>query len=282
MAALAEDSLQAPAPAAGYIRALDGAPLYCVHHAAAPILNPHRRYFPVVIVPPLFEERKSAYATLRRLAERLALNGHAAMRFDFRGGGESGGAAGLRRWRHLSEDVAVVRKTLARLSGARDSVLLGLRMGGTLALLETLRVGGEAVLALAPVVSGSAQARLWKMRSKIRAELTQENAGGEAARPGSKDDGVFDFDGYEIGRAFLDDLSQVDLLKAVHALSCPGRILQLSHRTEFSAETIALQKVLGARAKSVCLRVEPFWDKVDDVDTRPLEDAVLQALHELG
>ena len=93
---------------------------------------------------------------------------------------------------------------------------------------------------------------------------------------------MLDFDGYEIGRAFLEDLSQIDLMKQGHALSCPGRILQLSHRTELSSETIALQKILGSRAKSVCLRIEPIWDKVDDVDTRPLEDAALQALHEMG
>ena len=31
-------------------------------------------------------------------------------------------------------------------------------------------------------------------------------------------------------------------------------------------------------AASECLRIEAFWDKVDDVDTRPMEDAVLKWL----
>ena len=152
----------------GYFKALDGSPLYGVYHAPG---QKNDRALPVVICPSLFEERKSAYAPLRRLALRLSAAGHAVMRFDYRGSGESGGAGASRRWQHLREDVAVARKTLAKLAGKRDSVLLGLRLGATLALQETQRVGGEAVIALAPVARGAAQVRLWKMRSKIRAEL---------------------------------------------------------------------------------------------------------------
>ena len=200
------------------------------------------------------------------------------MRFDFRGGGESGGDPTQRRWQHLAEDVAVVRKTLARLSNSRDSILLGLRLGATLALQETLRAGGEAVVALAPVVSGAAQVRLWKMRSKIRAELTRENSGA-AEQSASETHSTLDFDGYEVGRPFFDDVAGIDLLKNPGRLSCPGLLMQLSHRAELSSETKSLQHALGSRARGACLRIEPFWDKVDDVDTRPIEDSVLQFLN---
>src|SRR5205814_10203020 len=65
--------------------------------------------------------RKSGYAALRRMAERLAAAGHAALRFDYRGSGESGGDPAKRCWQNLAEDCAMARKVLARLSGKRDA-----------------------------------------------------------------------------------------------------------------------------------------------------------------
>ena len=261
----------------GYVKALDGAPLYAAYHAAAP--GQPERALPLVIVPPLFEERKSAYAPLRRLALRLAGAGHAVLRFDYRGSGESGGDGNRRRWQHLAEDVAVARKTLARLAGKRDAALLGLRLGATLALQGTIRAGGEAVIALAPVVNGAAQVRLWKMRATIRAELTGEPPGPNAAAAAA-DDSALDFDGYDVHPAFFEDVAAINLPRDLGALSCPGRIVQVSHRTEPAAENTELLKTLGSRAKLDCLRLEPFWDKLDDVDTAPLEERILKALSE--
>ena len=260
----------------GYVKALDGSPLYAAYHAAAEVSGTHSRFFPVVIAPPLFEERKSAYAPLRRLAVKLAAAGHACLRFDYRGSGESGGDPAKRRWQHLAEDLSVARKTLARLSGKRDSVLLGLRTGATLALQETIRAGGEGVIALAPVIKGAGQVRLWKMRSKIRAELTSEGA--KADKGSAATDGVLDFDGFEVNPAFFDDVAAIDLVKDLGRLSCPGLVIQLSHREDAAPESTQLLETLGSRAKLQCLRMEPFWDKLDDVDTGPLDAKVLEAV----
>ncbi|HYG76790.1 MAG TPA: alpha/beta fold hydrolase [Planctomycetota bacterium] len=261
----------------GYIKALDGSPLYCAYHPAAAVANPQSRLFPVVIAPPLFEERKSAYAPLRRLAVKLAAAGHAVMRFDYRGSGESGGDPAARRWEHLAEDVASVRKTLARLSGKRDSVLLGLRMGATLALQESIRAGGEGVVALAPLIKGAAQVRLWKMRSKIRAELTVAESGTQKSSTPAPA-GIIDFDGYDVHPGFFDAIASIDLVKDLGRLSCPGLVMQLSHRAEPAPETEQLMATLGPRAKLECVRMEPFWDKLDDVDTAAVDEAVLRAV----
>lgn len=261
----------------GYIEALDGSPLYAAYHPAEGEGPPK---LPVVIAPPLFEERKSAYGTLNKLAGRLAAAGHPALRFDYRGSGESGGEPARRRWQHLAEDLATARQALADLARMRDAVLLGLRLGGTLVLQEATRAGGQAVIALAPVVSGVAQVRLWKMRSKIRAELTEPDSGVERASPPAVR-GTLDFDGYEVDPAFFDDVAAIDLRKDLGVLSCPGLIVQLSHRTEPSNESVALIGVLRSRAALECLRVEPFWDKVDDVDCSALEDSVMNFLRSI-
>ena len=262
----------------GYIKAFDGSPLYAAYHPAAPA-GPDSRALPVLIIPPLFEERKSAYAALRRLAIRLSENGHAVMRFDYRGSGESGGESRTRRWEHMAQDVATARKTLARLAGKRDAALLGLRLGATLALQETIRAGGEAVVALAPVIKGAAQVRLWKMRSKIRAELTAP--GGEKIKNAGLAPEILDFDGFEVSQLFFNDAASIDLVRDLSALSCSGLNVQISHRSDAAAETTELINMLGRRAKLEVMRMDPFWDKLDDVDTRPLEDSVLKFFREL-
>lgn len=268
-----------PPAVPGYVKAPDGSPLYCVFHPAAQAADPQRARLPVLVLPSLFEERKSAYAALRRLAERLAAAGHAVLRFDYRGSGESGGDPAQRRWHHLGEDVATARETLARLTGVRDAVLIGLRMGATLALQQAALADYAAVIALAPVIKGASHVRLWKMRSKIRSELTQANTGSEAqsgTRQPASD--VLDFDGYEVNKNYFDDVAKIDLTKELSAQTGPGLVLQLSHRVDAAPETLELLKKLGPRVQNACMRVEQFWDKVDDVDTRPVEDAVLKFL----
>lgn len=278
--------MNAPAPEQlGYVKALDGSPLYVVFHPAAAELAPR---VPAVIAPALFEERKSAYAVLRRLAARLAAAGHPVLRFDYRGSGESGGVPTARRWQHLLDDLTVARQTLAELSGKADCLLLGLRLGATLILQEAARGRCFGAIALAPVVKGATQVRLWKMRSKIRAELTQEsvaprgtafqavNHGQDARATGPHAADIIDFDGYEVSPAFFDDVSAIDLLKTP-PLSCPTRLVQISHRSDTAPETTQLLAALGARAQLNVLRLEPFWDKLDDVDTRSLEELVLAA-----
>lgn len=259
----------------GYIRALDGAPLYCAYHFPNENAVVKGHGYPVVIAPPLFEERKGAYAPLRRLAQRLAAAGHAVMRFDYRGSGESGGKPEARRWEHLCQDVAVVRKTLARLSGKRDSALLGLRGGATVCLQESIRTGGEAVVALAPLVSGATQVRLWRMRSKIKSELS---GGGSSHVQASADTQVLDFDGFAVHPGFFDDVAKFDLAKDLGRLSCPGLVVQVSHREDAAPESVRLMETLGSRATLTCMRMEPFWDKIDDVETKPLEELALQFL----
>ncbi|MCY3018974.1 MAG: alpha/beta hydrolase [Planctomycetota bacterium] len=263
----------------GYITAPDGSPLYAAYHA--PVQGSPAS--PVLICAPLFEERKSAYGALRKLAGRLAAAGRPVLRFDYRGSGESGGSSAARRWSHMAEDLAAAREALTRISGAREVVLLGLRLGGTLALQEALRgtagqarSGTAAVIALAPVSVGSHQVRQWKMRSQIRAELTTGGGTGVPPVAGGQDaHATLDFDGYDVHPAFFDDVAAIDLHTA-GALSCPALVVQISHRTEPAGDSTKLVAALGPQARLECLRLEPFWEKLDDVDTGPLEDIVLK------
>ena len=108
----------------------------------------------VVIVPPIGYEYWSSHRTLRTLAERLARDGCCALRFDFDGTGDSAGdqwdPGRVRAWRGGVDHAA----DALRRWGVTRLVLVGLRVGGTLALMQGETVRADAVVAWAPVVRG--------------------------------------------------------------------------------------------------------------------------------
>ncbi len=108
----------------------------------------------VVIVPPIGYEYWSSHRTLRTLAERLAEQGCCALRFDFDGTGDSAGdqwdPARVRAWRSGVDHAA----DGLRRWGVTTLVLVGLRVGGTFALVQAGTLRADAVVAWAPVVRG--------------------------------------------------------------------------------------------------------------------------------
>jgi alpha-beta hydrolase superfamily lysophospholipase len=108
----------------------------------------------VVIAPPLGYEYWSAHRTLRTLAERLAESGHRALRFDFDGTGDSAGD----QWDPHRVETWQTGVDLAadalRGWGVTTLVVIGLRLGGTFALLRGRSVGADAVVTWAPVLGG--------------------------------------------------------------------------------------------------------------------------------
>ena len=108
----------------------------------------------VVIAPPVGYEYWSAHRTLRTLAERLAERGHVRLRFDLDGTGDSAGdqwdPGRVQAWRSSVDHAA----DALRGWDVTSLVVIGLRVGGTLALMQGGAVGADAVVAWAPVVRG--------------------------------------------------------------------------------------------------------------------------------
>jgi esterase/lipase len=113
----------------------------------------------VLVLPSVGYEYWTAHRTLRSLAEALAAEGCTVLRIDYPGTGDSRdlapGEDAVAAWRRT---VHLGTEELRRL-GASRIVLAGLRLGGTVALLEAEAVGADAVVACAPVVSGRRYAR---------------------------------------------------------------------------------------------------------------------------
>ena len=140
----------------------------------------------VVIVPPVGYELWSSHRTLRNLAERLAAQGCSVVRFDFDGTGDSAGdqwdPGRLQAWRH---DVTLAAGALREL-GPTSLVLVGLRTGATLALLEGSAADADAVIAWAPVVTGRRYVReLLLLGLPVPDEPTRPEQNGAIVQAGS-------------------------------------------------------------------------------------------------
>lgn len=120
----------------------------------------------VVIAPPTGYPYWCSHRTLRSLAERLAAAGHAVLRIDYDGTGDSAGdqwdADRVDAWRRT---VALAVEELRRL-GAEHLTLVGARIGGTFALLDGQELGVDRVLAWMPVTAGRRYAKELRLLSE--------------------------------------------------------------------------------------------------------------------
>ncbi len=112
----------------------------------------------VLICPPLGQEYVRSYWALGMLAGQLSRRGIHAMRFDYRGHGDSFASieqvASLAEWK---TDIGEAIDQAKRLSGAKSVMLLGLRAGAGLAAeVASERDDVNALVAWEPVVDGQA------------------------------------------------------------------------------------------------------------------------------
>ena len=127
-----------------------------LHPAAAPALG-----IGVVICPPLGYEAVCAHRALRQLAIDCAAAGVATLRLAYHGTGDSDGddamPARVATWR---DDVGLAIDALCAAAGVTKVVLVGVRLGATLAtVVAAERDDVDGVVAIAPVTSGRAFAR---------------------------------------------------------------------------------------------------------------------------
>jgi pimeloyl-ACP methyl ester carboxylesterase len=100
----------------------------------------------------------SSHRAVVQLATRLAIAGISALRFDFRGVGDSSGESGEGSLDCWQEDVAAAGTELSGIVGAPASIV-GLRLGATAALLRQARPDAAEVPRLVlwdPIVDGRA------------------------------------------------------------------------------------------------------------------------------
>lgn len=140
----------------------------------------------VVIAAPYGRELMKTHRALRQLAIRLARAGFHVLRFDYRGCGDSAGEAepcGVAEW---TEDLGTAADELKDRTGVGKIAFVGLRLGGTLALLAGARRRDvEALVLWEPILDGAAYAaemqevgRLYRRANRIEADAGPEDVMG--------------------------------------------------------------------------------------------------------
>lgn len=128
-------------------------PLFGVYH---PPRGGNKNTRAVVICPPVGQEFNRSHWALRMLATQLARKGVHVFRFDYHGVGDSAGNTdqieSLDSW---TRNIGQAVEHLKKLSGVRNVMLIGLRLGGLLAAKTAIRSSDvNSIILWEPVVNG--------------------------------------------------------------------------------------------------------------------------------
>ncbi len=189
----------------------------------------------LVICNPFGNEGVCAYRSIRHFAEEACRAGFPVLRFDYDGTGDSAGhdqePERVTAW---LDSIHAAAEELKRTAGVQRLCLLGIRLGATLAVTAAAaRDDMEAVIAIAPVVSGKAYVRELKLLSRaIDAKRSVERATGDASLEAA---------GFVLSGETQASLTQLDLNRLEH-LPAP-RMLVLD-RAEMPGDTAWTQKLV--------------------------------------
>lgn len=240
-----------------------------------------------LICNPLFEERKSAHRALVETARTLCGAGWRVLRFDYRGCGDSAGAFAEAAVRDWEDDTAAAADVLRAGSDALPMALLGVRLGGSMALRCAARCRADTAALWEPVLNGR-HYLLEELRKKLMKGMltagrnrTSRDALLEDLATGRE----IDFDGYLVTPRLYRDLCDLDLPTWTGAPPRRVFLAHIAHREEPSPAHVALRDALnarGCRAQIGAVKLQPFWNLIGYVDIAPLTQATLNWLAESG
>jgi dienelactone hydrolase len=206
----------------------------------------------VVVVPPFGYEAICAHRTLKHLAEDAAKSGFVALRFDLDGSGDSAGddtdPDRMEAWLASIRDAC----DLVRDSGASQLVLVGIRLGATLAILAAqARADVSALVAFNAVVSG---------RAYLRELRALQNAMNLAPSPTPHETGGQETNGFLLNAQLCDRLKATDLA----TIAAPAATLWLLERDDMPGRHAAWTESLrAAGCEPVQRRIAGYVKMVD-------------------
>jgi len=214
----------------------------------------------VVVCAPLWREGIRAHRVLRQLGVRLAKLGHAVLRFDYSGAGDSAGESEHGNVDVWLEDVALALDEVRRRKPEARMTLLGLRFGATLAALAAARQDDvERLVLWEPVVNGAhyldagaAEHRTWRERYAVWRRL----------RLAELCDSGDEILGFQVTEAMRRSIAAVDLSQ----LSLASRSLLIVERSAPDA-TGGLAFTLASRGARVDHQVKAeaeVWKQQED------------------
>ncbi len=239
----------------------------------------------VVVCNPFAEERKSSAFVMARLALAATDAGFPSLRFDYYGCGDSEGDFIDATVDTRLADIADAAASLRERAGVADLILLGLRLGGTLAVRAAQDMAGCTGLALIePITDGAAYLGGEMRRKLLRQMMTSGKGGGSRAemmKELERDDAVLDADGFAVRGSTYKGLCALGIREGEVAFA--GRVLvcQVHFNKKPKAELEAVcdaYRNAGAEVDFRRLVLPPFWNRIDVAPAPELNDAVTEWL----
>lgn len=221
----------------------------------------------VLLCPPLGQDMIRSHRVYRQLADALAQQGIAALRFDYFGTGDSAGAGEACNWERCLADAAAAAAELRTRSGATRLTGFGARLGGAIALEAAGAARLAELLLWDPLLDGHAcVARLDAMQEALRVDPMRFST------PRSREDAAGQWLGFPVG---ADLRRQLDGWRAA-AATVPVRVFD-SQPAEARADWRAQ---LGAGTGVVALSSAASWDVLDRLEHAILAPDLVRAVVE--
>ena len=222
-----------------------------------------------VICSPFGYEAVCAHLSLRAFADTCATAGIPALRFDYSATGDSSGSVDdddlISRWR---DDVGAAIDFLQRTCGVQRVCLVGVRLGALLAGLVAAQRPIDALVAIAPVVSGRRYLReLRAYQANTPVDVAMSNDMPERA------DGSLDIAGFRLSKASVEHLEGIDLTRVGGA---PRTAALIIDRDDFPAAT-QWNAALGSTGAALEYQALPGFS---EMVTTPHASAVPAAMTE--
>jgi pimeloyl-ACP methyl ester carboxylesterase len=231
----------------------------------------------VLFCPAFAEEHKQGYRVFVELARRLAAAGFPCLRFEYRGTGDSEGPFTAFSLAGALRDIGAAASFLRERAGVSRLVLVGLRLGASLAWRAAEEgLATDRLVLWQPIVDGGLFYRLNIRRMLVRQMMTEGKARGERD---TGDEATIDLDGYLTKRATCEEIKALDL-RAVERLPAPALLVQFAHSAEVQAELAPLVAKVAPPGRFLPLVLEPFWNRLGYVDCSPAVEATVAWLVE--
>jgi exosortase A-associated hydrolase 2 len=216
-----------------------------------------------VFCHPFGEEKLWTHRAFVLYARELAADGHAVLRFDYMGNGDSEGEFSESSVSTARGDVQRAIAQVRAMTGAPAVSLLGLRFGATIASLVADDTPVQDLVLWAPITDGDRYSQ-----ELLRINVTTQMATFKEVRQerpelvaAMQQGGTANVDGYELSYAHYSEMAAVKLAAAPHTHSGGTLIVNVDRQPRPSPELDRLAATYP-HATVTFAQEEPFWKEI--------------------